>query len=349
MARGDQLERQWRLLQLIDRPAGVTVEDAARDLGCAVRTIWRDVGVLQRADFPIRDERNGDGHRTVWRVDEGFRRRLPLKLGLAEILALLMSRDLLAAAGPSALGPDLVSALDKIRGLLSRDALRLLDTMRERVGVRAAGAKLQAPAPELLAQIHRAMSEQRSLRIRHHSVDRDEVTSRTVDPYHLTHFNGGLYLIAHCRLRGAVRLFALERIREACLGGDRFEKPADFDPAAYLKEAWGIVRGTLVTVRVEFDKTAAPYIRERLWHETQRLRDLPGGRLELTMEVADTHEVRRWIMSWGPQAQVVQPIAMREALRDEALKMVAALERRGPGLARMGSPAGGRRREGRPG
>lgn len=40
MARGNQLDRQWRLVQLIDQPAGVTVEDAARDLA-------------------------GDGHRTV--------------------------------------------------------------------------------------------------------------------------------------------------------------------------------------------------------------------------------------------------------------------------------------------
>ena len=38
MGRDNQLDRQWRLLQLIDRPAGVTVEDAARELGGHVRT-----------------------------------------------------------------------------------------------------------------------------------------------------------------------------------------------------------------------------------------------------------------------------------------------------------------------
>src|SRR3989442_12447634 len=153
MGRGNQLARQWRLLQLIDRPAGVTVEDAARALDCHIRTIWRDLDVLARAGFPIYDDKAGDGHRTVWRVTEEFRRRLPLKLGLAEVVALLMSRDLLAAARASVLGPDLASRVDKIRGLLSPDALRLLDTMRESVGVRAAGAKLQAPPPEVLAQI----------------------------------------------------------------------------------------------------------------------------------------------------------------------------------------------------
>ena len=56
MPRGNQLSRQWRLLQLLDAPAGVTVEDAARDLDCVVRTIWRDLRVLQDAGFPIYDE-----------------------------------------------------------------------------------------------------------------------------------------------------------------------------------------------------------------------------------------------------------------------------------------------------
>jgi DeoR/GlpR family transcriptional regulator of sugar metabolism len=46
MPRGNQLTRQWRLLQLLDRPAGVVVDDAASELGCAVRTIRRDLRVL---------------------------------------------------------------------------------------------------------------------------------------------------------------------------------------------------------------------------------------------------------------------------------------------------------------
>jgi len=40
MPRGDQLSRQWRLIQLIDRPQGITVDDVARDLAVTIRT-WR--------------------------------------------------------------------------------------------------------------------------------------------------------------------------------------------------------------------------------------------------------------------------------------------------------------------
>src|SRR5947208_16065083 len=99
MPRGNQLTRQWRLLQLVDRSSGIVVDEAARELGCAVRTIWRDLQVLQDAGFPIYDERMANGRRSVWRVEDTFKLRLPLKLTLAELAALLMSRDLLTSNG----------------------------------------------------------------------------------------------------------------------------------------------------------------------------------------------------------------------------------------------------------
>jgi predicted DNA-binding transcriptional regulator YafY len=325
MPRGDQLARQWRLLQLLDRPAGVTVADAARDLACAVRTIWRDLRVLQDAGFPIYDDRAAGGRQGVWKVEESFRASLPVKLTLAEVAALAMSRRLVLALG-GALGPALASALDKVARVLSRDALALLERMQATVGVRALGAKLQQPAAEFLPAIQQALVEGRTLGVRYYSYSRDAETERDVDPYHLTAWNGGLYLVGYCHLRRAVRVFAVERFRRVNLRARRFEPPRDFDVERYLAAAWGILRGDLVTVRVRFARPVARYIRERLWHPSQRFRDLPDGRLEMTMEVADTAEVRRWILGWGTQAEVLEPAAMREALRQEALALGRALE-----------------------
>jgi predicted DNA-binding transcriptional regulator YafY len=193
MARGNQLARQWRLLHLIDRPAGVTVEAAAHELECTVRTIWRDLTVLQRAGFPIYDEKSADGHRSVWRVEEHFKSQLPLKLTLAEIAALVMSRELLAAAGGGALAAPIASAFEKIRGVLSRDALRLIDEMRESLGVRTTGAKLQLATADYLPLIQEALRERRRLRVTYYSMHRDAETERGLDPYHLTYHAGGLY------------------------------------------------------------------------------------------------------------------------------------------------------------
>jgi len=44
MPGGDQLSRQWRLLQMIDRPRGVTIDDATRDLNCTIRTMRSSSG-----------------------------------------------------------------------------------------------------------------------------------------------------------------------------------------------------------------------------------------------------------------------------------------------------------------
>jgi len=59
MPRGNQPARPWCLLQFLSWPPGLAVEDAARKLGCAVRTVGRDLRVLHESGFPIFDERDG--------------------------------------------------------------------------------------------------------------------------------------------------------------------------------------------------------------------------------------------------------------------------------------------------
>jgi predicted DNA-binding transcriptional regulator YafY len=341
MPRGNQLTRQWQLLQLLDRPTGVVVDDAAGELGCAVRTIWRDLQVLQAAGFPIYDERMADGPRSVWRVNDAFKRRLPLKLTLAELAALLMSRDLLTANGAGVLGPAITAAVEKIGSVLSKDALGLIDRMRDTIGVRAIGAKLQAPAAVHFAAIQGALIDRRGLHLRYYSMSRDEMTDRRVDPYQLTLHGGGFYLVGYCHLRQAMRIFAVERIRECEVLAARFEMPEKFDVEKYLEGAWGIIRGDIVTVRVVFARSLARYIRDRLWHPTQKFRDLDGGRLEVTLRVADTLEVRRWILGFGSEAEVLEPAALREALRRDAEAMARKLAPQRVPPAPMPLPEGG--------
>jgi len=38
----------------------------------------------------------------------------------------------------------------------------------------------------------------------------------------------------------------------------------------------------------------------------------------MTLRVADTLEVRRWILGFGPEAEVLEPATLQDALRREA-------------------------------
>lgn len=146
MPRGNQLARQWQLLQLIDHPAGIAVEDAGRKLDCTVRTIWRDLEVLERAGFPLYSDREADGRRSIWKLQEDFKLGMLVKLSLAETAALVMSRDLLGPAGGRPRHCPYFG-LRQIGHLLSRDALRPLDEMRESISGRD-GAHSGAEAGE---------------------------------------------------------------------------------------------------------------------------------------------------------------------------------------------------------
>jgi predicted DNA-binding transcriptional regulator YafY len=137
--------------------------------------------------------------------------------------------------------------------------------------VRPTGAKLQAPAAERLPKIHQALAEHRILRTRYYSASRDSgghAGDRPLPPHPL--HNGGLYLVAHCHLRNALRIFAVERMRTVELRSRRFDLPASFDAEEFLAGAWRMLRGDLVSVRVIFARALAPYIRERLWGTRRR-------------------------------------------------------------------------------
>jgi predicted DNA-binding transcriptional regulator YafY len=326
---------------MIQHPAGIAVDDAARKLDCTVRTIWRDLSALQKAGFPLYDDKGADGRRSLWKLEEQFTLGLPVKLTLAETAALVMSRDLLRPAGAGALGAAITSAFDKIGRVLSRDALRLLDQMRETIGVRAVGAKLQAPAAEHVALIQKALLERRRLDLRYYSMSRDEENRRQVDPYHLTVYDGGFYLVGYCHWRKTERIFAVERIRELKALATHFAVRPGFNAEEYLRHSWGIIQGELVPVRVIFSHSVAPYIRDRLWHPSQKLRELPDGRLEVNLRVADTLELRRWILGYGSEAEVTEPAAIRETLAKEAATLVEKLIRQRPPLAAIKQQPGG--------
>jgi predicted DNA-binding transcriptional regulator YafY len=112
----------------------------------------------------------------------------------------------------------------------------------------------------------------------------------------------------------------------------RFATRSDFNARDYLKNAWGLVQGEIVPVKVIFSQAAGRYIRDRLWHPSQKFTELADGRFQMSLRVADTLEVRRWILGYGSDAEVVEPWALREGLRQEVAALAAKLtsERKPP-------------------
>jgi proteasome accessory factor B len=79
---------------------------------------------------------------------------------------------------------------------------------------------------------------------------------------------------------------------------------------------------------LRFTPEAAGRAREKLWHKTQTTELERDGSLLLRMELSDLREVKRWILSWGAECEVVEPEELRGMMRREMEVMFARCQRK---------------------
>ena len=77
-----------------------------------------------------------------------------------------------------------------------------------------------------------------------------------------------------------------------------FARPAGFDAWGFFQHAFGISQAEKAwQVRLLFAKEVATYVRERVWHGSQRLRERRDGSLEMSLATSGRKELTRWILS----------------------------------------------------
>ena len=313
--RGDQLSRQWRLIQLLARRRyGVGLDECAEELECNKRTVYRDLDALQYAGFPVTSEKR-DG-RVFYRLLESF------ELGEApftpdELIALAMSEDLLRGLAGTVFHDSIHSALAKIRASLGPELATFLARLREAFRVLPGPHKRYAEASDTIRALNEAVLERRTVRIAYTTGRTGETGIRELDPYRVWYRSGGLYVIGRDHKSGEVRTFAVDRIGRAELTEARFEVPADFDFEARTASAFGVVAEPAEPVRIRFAPRWALYVQEHEWHPSQRFAKTEDGGVELTMEVGLGDELRGWVLGFGAGAEVLAPDTLRAELAAE--------------------------------
>ncbi len=321
MARGDQLSRQWKLIHtLIASTTGKTVADLAENLDCTPRTVYRDLEALQAGGFPITTETREN--RSYWRILNAGRQQVPPAFSIPELMALYFGRDMLRTYRGTFFYDAIESLLSKIKATLAPAYIDYLDRVHSRMDAGPAPRKDYTRFGPIIAELNRAIVEEKIIRMAYFSMGRQKESRRTVHPYRLRHVEDTLYLIGYCTLRKGVRTFAVDRIKSVAATEDGFDIPEELDLQAFLQDSFGIYQGPAVTVKIRFLKSVAGYVRERIWHQSQHLSDQADGSLIFTATVAGIEEISHWVLRWGAGAQVLAPEALRETVIRHAAEMV---------------------------
>ena len=77
---------------------------------------------------------------------------------------------------------------------------------------------------------------------------------------------------------------------------------------------------------LRFDRRVADYIREKKWHESQELKNLADGGVELRMKLSGLPEVERWVLGWAGSAKVLAPKELIEAVQASARRILASIQ-----------------------
>lgn len=306
------LNKSQKLVRILHRmqDGGVSTADLMEDYDLDDRTLRRYISDLKELGLPVLS--TGRGPSRQWTLDASHRRqRVPLTL--LELVSLHFGRTLFDFLGGTQFAEDADDALERLSTFTGQKEL-VADLDRKFIAVREA-TKDYTRDSELLDEILTALLRQNPARALYARVA-GPTRAYHLHPYTLGVYRQGLYLFAWDVDDGKVKTFAIDRFRAFHRERkDHFDYPEDYDPHAAVADAFGIIGGPLVDVRLRFRKSAAPYIQERQWHRSQQVEPADDGGVVLSMRVGRSWELLSWILSFGPDVQVEAPDDLAEQIR----------------------------------
>lgn len=182
-------------------------------------------------------------------------------------------------------------------------------------------------SPATLQLLTHAAHRRQTIEIDYYTLRTGKQMKRKVDVLCVHNYLGEWYAVCYDHRSQEIRDFNVGRIKGIQETSKSFTPPEGWNREEYLRKGFGMFRGGKpVLVVADFDANQARYVRERCYHPTQKLQELPSMGVRLTLEVTEEalSQVARWLLSYGEHVQVVEPESLRKLLANtyrNALKL----------------------------
>jgi len=308
------LERMLRIHQALQSGKFPNASTLAREIEVATKTIHRDIEFMRdRLNLPIEFDPRRNGYHYTEEV--GAFPNIQITEG--ELFALIVAEKALQQYRGTNFEKPLLSAIRKMEQSLPDTISLNLADIEQTISFRTRAEPILNL--EIFDVLAKAVSHRQQLELAYRKPGERQPEKRLIDPYHLANINGEWFLFAYDHTRKDIRTFVPARIQSVQPTGKTFDRLQKFSLEKRLRNSFGVRSGEgEYAVVIQFNARVADYIREKKWHESQQLKELKGGGVELRLKLSSLVEIERWILSWGGDAKVLKPRELAEAVRKSA-------------------------------
>ena len=285
---------------------GIGAQALADQIGVSKRTIYRDLdGMDFDGGLPIWNEKGKYGL-----AEDAF--LPPLALTVHEAMAFFLAARLLTKATDE-LDTEIIGAWVKLARVLPPVLAEQLhetadafadtppdeDFTRALRGLTSGLAERRVVEFDYESGVYDASRPMRRVRLHPYGIEPSAATR-------------ALYVIGWDEEREARRTYKLERVRSVSVTPETYEAP-DESVAREMLAAWDVIGDDApVEIVIRFDPSVTQRVHETRWHHSQVEELEDDGSLLWRARVAGVLEIRSWILSWGPDAEVLEPPELRD-------------------------------------
>jgi predicted DNA-binding transcriptional regulator YafY len=221
-----RISRLTAILTQLQTKRLITASDLSKRYKVSIRTIYRDVKVLEQAGIPIITE-EGRGYA----LQDGFRLP-PVMFTEDEANALITAGKLIATNKDASLVKSHSAAIDKIKSVLKLVLKDKTEFLSSRIQFRHNLSQYKTSSDLMALQL--AITNYQLCKIEYQSLATSKITRRIIEPFALYSTQENWLLIAWCQLRKEYRSFRLDNIKQMIPLNQAF-KPHTLTLQAYFE------------------------------------------------------------------------------------------------------------------
>jgi len=287
----------------------VKAQELAVRFEVSLRTIYRDIRTLEASGVPIYSEA-GVGYALM----EGYRLP-PVMFTKEEVSSFIAAEKLMQKFTDPSLGNHYASAMYKLKSVLRSTDKDWLSNIDSSVVMQSGEPLFNDNSPNTLAVLFESIAEKKQILLSYKTFDKEETTTRNIEPVGVFHEHNCWYFLGYCHLRKDYRQFRTDRILEIKKTDGDFTIEHD-SLETYLNKTETI---PTTKVRILIEKKIARYLAfERKYHGFVSEKEV-GDKIEMTFMCRDLESgFPRWFLMFGDYATILEP----EELKTRTLELL---------------------------